>query len=127
MPLCKSQIKTNLCKYLLNKYRQLSKLNFEALYSRDVIFRHPNGDLVTSEEYKNEFKNALASIGIIEKHPYWRPHSLRKGEISDLVAEGVYIKNMLRHTPESETTFEIIQIETDEEAFLVGNKNLNHF
>ena len=96
----------------------------------DFIFKNPNGSLITGTIYRNEFKDALAFVGIKAKFPYWRVHSLRYGEISDLAAAGVdlnYIKQYARHSPKSQTTFHYIQLHTDEEASIVTKKYLLYF
>ena len=111
------------------KYKQFYSTIFG--YNKNkFVFVHPDGTLVTANDYLNEFKLVLASVGIKAKYPFWRPHSLRKGEISDLVAAGVpfeLIKKYARHTPNSKTTFTYIQLETDEEASIVNEKYLKFF
>ena len=94
------------------------------------IFKNKDGSLVTGYMYRKEFKNALAFVGIEAKFPYWRVHSLRYGEISDLCAAGVnigFIKEYARHSPQSQTTFHYIQLHTDEEAAIVSQKYLAYF
>ena len=114
----------------LYDYRQLYLCNFGNYSKFDFVFNHNNGDIVTADDFRHEFKEALLTVGIIAKHPYWRPHSLRAGEISDMVAAGVpfkYVKKLARHTPDSKTTFIYIKIGTNEEATMVNNKYLKYF
>ena len=66
-------------------YRKFYKTIFK-IRPNSCAFLNLDGSLVTSEQYLAEFKLALADVGITAKYPIWRPHSLRKGEISDLVA-----------------------------------------
>ena len=110
-------------------YRQFYRTLFP-IKKNSRVFLFPNGTPVITKDYLAEFKCALADVGITMKHPYWRPHSLRKGEISDLVAAGIpfeLIKKYARHTPDSKVTFTYIQLETDEEASIVNKKYLLAF
>ena len=110
-------------------YRNFYKTIFP-LTKNSFVFLNLDGTLITAQEYIDEFKLALLQVNIVAKYPYWRPHSLRKGEISDLVAAGVpfeLVKKHARHTPDSDTTFTYIQLETDEEADLVNKKYLQFF
>ena len=75
-------------------------------------------------------KKVLTFVNLKAKFPYQRPHSLRKGEISDLITAGIafeLIKNYARHSPNSNATFTYIQLETDEESFIVNNKYSKFF
>ena len=111
------------------EYRKFYK-TIIGISKTSYVFVNSNGSLITSRVWRDEFKKALALVNIVAKHPYWRPHSLRKGEISDLVAAGIafeMIKKHARHTPDSKTTFLYIQLETDEEASIVHDKYLKYF
>lgn len=94
------------------------------------VFKSKTGSLITGTIYREEFAKALKFINIEAKYPYWRVHSLRYGEISDLAAAGVsiaYIRQYARHSPQSKITFHYIQLHTDEEASLVTEKYLKYF
>ena len=113
----------------LYNYRNLYKLYFK-IDANDYVFKNIDGSLITSSEWITEFKLALKRINISAVYPYWRPHSLRKGEISDMMAAGVpmyIIRKCARHTPKSKTTFDYIQLQTDEEAILISDKMLKFF
>ena len=110
-------------------YRKIYQIFFK-LTGESYVFLNDDGSLVTSSEWMKEFKLALKYINIDAVYPYWRPHSLRKGEITDLMAAGVdlyFVKKIARHTPQSLTTYEYIQLETDEEAELIANKYIKYF
>lgn len=114
----------------LKIFYNLCKLKFKA-NSNSYVFRRDDGKLVTGAYFRVEFKRALTFVGIKEvKAPFWRPHSLRYGEISDLIAAGVPIEQVrkyARHVPQSETTFRYIQLQTDEEAYIVSNKYKRYY
>ena len=114
----------------LKTFKTFSKLKFKS--SRNsYVFLNSNGTLVTGDEFRAELKQALIFIGIKNpKFPYWRAHSLRHGEITDLIAAGVpieLVRKYARHVPKSPTTFLYIQLETDEEAKLVAKKFEKYF
>ena len=73
------------------------------------VFLLPNGKLLLQAEVALELKKVLKAIGIKNPvYPYWRPHSLRHGEITDLMDAGIelwLIKKLVRHTPNSKVTF----------------------
>ena len=127
---CTNKKLSNICPVCtLYNYRNIYKIYFK-LTKDDYVFKNLDGSLITSSEWIKEFKLALLRINITAVYPYWRPHSLRKGEISDMMAAGVdiyFIRKLARHTPKSLTTFEYIQLETDEEAILITDKMLNYF
>ena len=95
------------------------------------IFKREDGHLVTGSPFRKELRRALKFMGIKNvRHPYWRPHSLRYGEITDLFAANVslaQIRKYARHVPNSETTYRYIQLETDEEAFIVSKKYIDYY
>ena len=63
-------------------------------------------------------------MDITPKYPCWKPHSLCSGELSDLSATGIpmSLQTYARHTHQSKTTFNYIQIDTKEEVDLVAQQ-----
>ena len=114
----------------LDKYYRLYTLNFGKPKPYDFVFKHPCGEIVTAKEFREEFASLLLTVGIKAEHPYWRPHSLRAGEISDMVAAGVpykCVKKHARHSPKSETTWIYVKVGTNEEANVINRSYLNYF
>ena len=55
------------------------------MHKNAFVFRSPDGKLLTSGEWCDEFKRTLIFAGLKNiKYPYRRPHSLRHGEFSHL-------------------------------------------
>ena len=112
------------------KYMRLYTMVFGPPKPYDFVFKHVNGNIVTAKDFRLEFAAALLTVGIKAKHPYWRPHSLRSGEISDMMAAGVpfeYIQKHARHTPNSKTTWTYIQVETNEDAKIINAPYIKFF
>ena len=114
----------------LKLFYKLCCLKFK-INKNSFVFKREDGKLVTCSYWRKEFRRALKFIGIKNvKSPYWRPHSLRYGEITDLFAAEIsmsQIRKYARHSPQSETTFRYIQLETDEEAFLISKKYSQYY
>lgn len=124
------KLKTICAVCALLQYKKISKILFGNNIEENYLFVHQNGELVTFNEYNKEFKEALFDIGIKAISPYWRPHSLRAGEISDLIASGVslaLVQKYARHVPGSKSTTVYITLETDEEANLINNLYKTYF
>ena len=115
---------------IMRVLKRLAKIKFNN-GPKDYVFKNSDGSLVTGEEFRKELKSALKFIGIKNpRYPLWRPHSLRHGELTDLIAVGtpiVFVRKYARHKPKSETTFDYIQLETNEEASLVAKKYKKYF
>ena len=115
---------------IMKQFKKLYKLKF-GMHKNAFVFRRPDGKLLRSGDWCEEFKRALIFAGVKNvKYPYWRPHSLRHGELSDLYAIGTpmeRIRKYARHVPKSKVTFTYIQVETELEAAQVAKSYIKYF
>ena len=129
--LCYNKKLKSICAVCAMKfYKKFAKMKFH-INKNSYVFINSKGDLVTGGDFRTELKAALKYIGIKEpKYPLWRAHSLRHGELTDLIAAAIpiaLVRKYARHVPNSLATHQYIQLETDEEAKLVAEKYHKHF
>lgn len=111
------------------QYKKLYKQRFD--YGPNAyVFINSDGSLVQNKELCTKLARALLKIGIKENQKqHYRPHSLRHGEATDLLAMQLppwIIKKQLRHTRKSETTFRYCHLSGIEEANTIYNTAKNY-
>ena len=123
--LCTTKYRNICVVHNMKRYKKHYKAKF-GLNKHDFIFRQINGKLLRQSDVSFELKRALKYIGVKNPcYPRWRPHSLRYGEITDLMAAGVdvwLVKKYARHTPNSDVTFHYTQLTAEEESTFIFNK-----
>merc|ERR1711991_978784 len=112
------------CNLITYKKFHIKYLNYS---SKAVVFKNIDNTCVTGYQWRRELDRAFMFIGLTPKYPYWRAHSLRHGEIADMMAAQINydtLQKNARHVPGSKATHIYTKIKSHEEADIIHNRML---
>ena len=117
---CHCTINKDLClPHHMLAYQFAYKILFN---NHDYLFKKYDGKLVLGFEFRRALDEAFRFAGINPEPPFWRAHSLRHGEMTDLQAANVSLLTLQRfgrHAPGSKSTHFYTKTTSEEDANLI--------